>query len=226
MKTIKNYLLVLCIALILAGIASCTTTEKPSAGFPKNGNDAAQPVGEPTQQKQEISKQEISDDVRELLAKHKDKVKNIYYNYRSPQTGSDFYEFFVKGNKIKYLPYREIKALDAPDSYDSIFIDRAARTAQSYCKEAYCRYKGKKADLIYQEYYIPTIFDWIDSITQAQKVGEEVIDSKSAWKLETDQGTLWVDLFYGIPLKIESGGKTFRFEQIAANSVKDEDVNP
>ena len=61
---------------------------------------------------------------------------------------------------------------------------------------------------------------------RAIKVGEEIIDSRSTWKIETNLGTIWVDNFYGIPLKAEADGKIYRFEQLAVNSVQDSDVNP
>ena len=48
----------------------------------------------------------------------------------------------------------------------------------------------------------------------------------SPWKIDTGHGTFWIDTFYGIPLKIEAGGKTYKFEQIAVNSVQDSDVVP
>ena len=145
------------------------------------------------------------------MDKSKTRVKSIYYHYRGPETGSNFHEFYVKGNKIKYKPYLEIKSLDRPDSYDAIFIDKTAGTAQSYCTAAYCAYKGKKSDLRYASAYLRTVFDWIDGLTKANKVGEEVIDSRSTWKIDTDKGILWVDTFYGIPLRVESDGRTYKF---------------
>ena len=178
-----------------------------------------------TQAETTQSTAEISADVKELLNKHKTKVSSIYYKYRGPESGSNFHEFYIKGNKIKYKPSLEIKTLDQPGSYDAIFIDKVAKTAQSYCTAAYCAYKGKKADLSYATAYISTVFDWID-VTSAEKVGEEVINSRNTWKIETNKGILWVDTFYGIPLKIESGGKTYKFEQLAVNSVTDADVVP
>ena len=51
----------------------------------------------------------------------------------------------------------------------------------------------------------------------AKKVGEEVIDSRNTWKIETNNGILWVDTFYGIPLKVDSGGNIYKFEQLAVN---------
>ena len=169
--------------------------------------------------------QNVPAEIEELLEKSKTRVKNVYYKYRGPETGSNFHEFFIKGSKIKIKPYLEIKTLDKPGSYDSIFIDKTARTSASYCEAVYCAYRGKKQDLNYGQAYIPTIFDWIE-VEQAAKVGEEVIDSRSTWKLETNLGTLWIDTFYGIPLKVESNGNTYRFEQISVNSVQDSDVVP
>lgn len=170
-------------------------------------------------------KQTISPEVKELFDKSKTKVKNIYYKYRGPETGNNFYDFYIKDIKIKYKPYLELKTLDKPDSYDSIFIDKTTKTAASYCEAIYCTHKGKKQDLNYNSAYISTVFDWID-VMQASKVGEEVIESRSTWKIQTEKGIIWVDTFYGVPLKAEVNGKTYRFEQIAVNGVQDSDVVP
>lgn len=220
----KKYSLILCFILALVYIASCASSQQEPATTPKPEAkaDVKQPVEEPAI----APKQEISAEMQELLDKSKSRVRSIYYKYRATETGSNFYEFYVKGSNIKYLPYREIKSLDKPESFDSIFIDKTAKTAQSYCIAAYCAYKGKKADLNYAEAYIPTIFDWIDDLTEAKKTGEEVIDSRNTWKVETNQGILWIDTFYGIPLKVESGGKEYTFQQISVNSVQDSDVMP
>ena len=152
--------------------------------------------------------------------------KSIYYKYRGPETENNFFEFYVKGTKMRYLPARELKTLDKPESYNAVYIDRTARTAQTYCDDRTCLYKGKKSDLNYNSAYILTILDWTDGITSASKAGEEVIDDRRTWKIETNKGTMWIDTFYGIPLKIESGSSKFRFEQIAVNSVQDSDVVP
>ena len=217
---LKYTLLPLVLILAIIAAAACAPVQKEITTIPGPGGEIKQPVEKAAQPKQEISAE-----VRELLAKSNTKVSSIYYKYRDPETGANFHEFYVKGSKIRYRPYRELKSLDKPESYDSIFIDKAAKTAQSYCTEAYCSYKGKKADLNYDEAYIKTIFDWI-GIKEAKKIGEEVIDGRSTWKLETSNGILWVDTFYGIPLKAESSGKTYKFEQISVNSVKDSDVAP
>jgi len=206
--------------VILLYSISCAPVQQPTT--PKPGAAVNQPAAESPAQ----PKQGIPADVKELLDKSKTRVRGIYYKYKGPQTGDNFYDFYVKGAKIKYMPALETKTLDRADSYDTIFIDTAAKTAQSYCVAAYCAYKGKKADLNYDDAYISTIFDWVSGLTEAAKVGEEVIDDRSTWKIDTNKGTLWIDSFYGIPLKVESSGKTYRFQQIAVNSVEDADVIP
>ena len=223
----KVHSVFLCILIILVLTISCTSAPKPfqSAITPKTESqvNVEEKVEAPSEQK---PKQEISAEVIELLAKSKTRVKSIYYKYRGPETGNDFYEFYVKSDKIKYLPSLEIKTLDQINSYDTIFIDRIGATAQSYCRAAHCKYSGKKEDLNYADAYILTVFDWLGGITKATKTGEEVIDDRSTWKIETNKGILWVDTFYGIPLKVESNELAYRFEQISVNGVNDADVVP
>ena len=168
---------------------------------------------------------DFSPEVKDLLSRHSIRVKSIFYKYKGPETAEFLYDFYIKDQKIKYSPIRNIKYFDKQDSYNYIFIDKASGTAQSYCLDI-CTYPGKKGDLVYDNVYIPTIFDWIDGLTKAEKIGEEVIDSRSTWKLDTNKGTLWIDTFYGIPLKVESGGKTYRFQQMSVNGVKDSNVSP
>ena len=211
--------------VILLYIISCAPAQQAPPSISKPGAVVNQP---PVVSSVE-PKQEISADVKELLDKSGTKVKSIYYKYRGPETtsvGYNLIEFYVKENKIKYKPARELKALDRPDSYDVIYIDKVLKKAQTYCDDRACIYKGKKGDLNYNDAYILTMFDWVSGLTKAAKVGEEVIDDRSTWKIETNKGTLWIDTFYGIPLKIDSGGKIYRFEQIAPNNVEDADVTP
>jgi len=220
--------LVLLTILILVFIVACAEKyQAPTVTSPQQQAPTNAEIPKPKEEVQKIMplRDEIEPEIRDLLSKHKTRIKSIYYKYRGPKTGSSFYEFYIKDAKIKYKPSQETKFLDRPESVDSIFIDSKTKTAKSYCEAAYCTYKGKKQDLIYDDAYIMTVFDWVDVI-QATKVGEEVIDSRSTWKLETEKGTIWVDLFYGIPLKAESNGNVYRFEQIAVNSVQDSDVVP
>ncbi|GEM_PF-3087551 len=225
----KRLFLVLCIALILIVSVGCAQPQQQSQNAPKapppviNSNQPAQTQANSQQTRQESASKGISGEVAGLL--NRKKVSSVYYKYKGPQTADDFYEFYVKGSKIRYKAVPQTKVLDRPDSYESIFIDTASKTAQSYCADRVCVYKGKKQDLNYDDAYISTAFDWIN-IKDGVKVGEEVIDDKSVWKIQADKGIIWVDTYYGLPLKVESSGKSYRFVQYAVNSVEDADVNP
>ena len=218
----KGGKLILLLVIVSMLVISCATqqTPTPTTQQPTDKQTTQQPAQQPTQQKQTISTE-----VQELLSKHKTKVSSIRYNYRGPETGDNFHKFYIKGTKIKYEPYLEIKTLDKQESYDTIFIDTAANTAQSYCVAAYCTYQGLKGNLNYNEAYIDTILDWLN-VAQASKLGEEVIDSRSTWKIQTEKGILWIDTFYGVPLKVDADGDIYKFEQLSVNSVADADVRP
>lgn len=214
--------LVLLMVIVSVLVISCATqqTQAPAAQQPAGKQTTEQTTQQPAQQKQSISAE-----VLELLNKHKTKVSNIKYSYKGPETGDNYGKFYIKGSDIKYEPYLTIKTLDRQDSYDTIFIDTEAKTAQSYCLAAYCKYGGLKGNLNYDDTYIDTIFDWLN-VAQATKVGEEVIDSRSTWKIQTEKGIVWVDTFYGVPLKADAGGVIYKFEQLSVNSVTDADVLP
>lgn len=218
----NRYLAFSLFMVILIYIASCTPAQQAPQATPKTGIGANQPAGQPVA----AQPSGISDEVKQLLDKSKTKVSNVYYKYKGPETGDNYYDFYVKASKIKYLPYREIKVLDKPESYNSVYIDKTAKTSQSYCDDRTCLYKGKKGDLNYDDAYIPTMLDWIGSLTSAEKIGEEVIDDRSTWKVQTDKGILWIDTFYVIPLKIDSHGKLYRFQQLGVGNVQDSDVTP
>lgn len=166
----------------------------------------------------------IEDDVKELLTEGKD-VKSIFYKYKGPETSANYYDFYVKGDKVKYIPDKEIKSLDEEDSYNAVYLDKAEKTAEAYCDDRQCRYKGKKADLDYAKYNILIPSEWADKITSAEKVGEEKIEKRSTWKIEANDGmTLWVDTFYGVPLQVMQNDNKYEFAQMAFNTLKDSDV--
>src|SRR3989338_2069196 len=211
--------------LVLLFSSACAKQPAAPAAPEKPAEAVINKPAEVLPPKVEQPKQTISAEVQELLAKRNTRVKNIFYRYKGPETDEFLYDFYVKGDKIKYSPIRNIKTFDNKDSFNFIFIDNTGKTAQSYCL-GICVYPGKKDDLNYDESYISTIFDWVEGLTKAEKLGEEVIDDRNSWKVDTNKGILWVDTFYGIPLKAESNGETYRFQQISVNSVADGDVKP
>lgn len=188
--------------------------------------DKSSSIGEKEDTVPQETEDPIEEEVKDLLEEGKD-VKSISYNYKGPETNNFYYEFYVKGDKVKYLPERELKSLDREDSYNSIYLDKAESTAEAYCDARQCVHKGKKADLRYVEYDISTPFDWLDKITSAEKVSEELIGSRKTWKINAnDNIELWIDTFYGVPLQVVQNSNKYEFSKMVLNNLKDSDVVP
>jgi len=176
---------------------------------------------------EEVSdEEEISSEIRELLSIADKKVRSLSYKYKSQETKDFFYEFMVKGNKIKYTIDPTFKDLHLDDdAYDTIYINKEFKTALAYCDGRKCRVKGKKVALDYDENYILTPFDWLSNIEFVEKIGERSIDRRNTWKLSTNDFIIWIDTFFGMPLQVESNGNIYQFQKMSFNDVKDEDVS-
>ncbi|MBL7054485.1 hypothetical protein ISS05_01880 [Candidatus Woesearchaeota archaeon] len=173
---------------------------------------------------EKTAEKEMEPEIKELLEKGKT-VRSISYQHKGPETGNFYYDFYVKGDNVRYIPNREIKSVDDKDSYNSIYLDKAEETAEAHCDDRQCVYKGKKADLRYVDYNILTPFDWMDEVISAEKTGEELIGSRKTWKLKANEGTeLWVDVYFGVPLQVMRDGEKYEFIKMVFNRLEDSDV--
>ena len=222
----KNMIIVTAVFLLIL-MAACSNQPCQAPASATATNEKPQPEVNvpPTVQNKPQVPLGISAEVKDLITKYETKAISVHYFYKGPQTADNFYEFYIKGSKIKYLPSRAIKALDKPDSWDTIYLDASARTAASYCEDRTCFYKGKKSDLSFDAVYIATVHDWLN-VKDAAKLGEEIIDDRQTWRLQTNKGKMWVDTYYGIPLKAQSNTTIYNFRLVSANDLEDSDVNP
>lgn len=231
----KYKIIIFMLVLSLFLISACAQTTAPIV------EKQIEPVGvdvvretttKKTVEEEEIKEEpeeveEVSSEVNQLLSLSKEKVQSISYKYKGPETKGFFYEFFVKGNKIKYVmdPTHKDVNIDE-DAYDTIYVNKESKTALAYCDNKRCKVKGKKAVLDYDDSYIPTALDWLDNMESAEKIGEELIGMRNIWKLSANNITIWVDTFFGVPLQAESEGQIYQFQKMTFNQVKDGDVSP
>ncbi|MBI2208951.1 hypothetical protein HYU50_05650 [Candidatus Woesearchaeota archaeon] len=222
----SNRIIIVLMAFLLIFIYGCAQTAEKTPVSEKAQEPEEAGAAAETEEKAP-STNGISPEVKQLLDTAGTKVKSVRYSYKGPETADFYYQFYVKGNKIKYLPDPDYKAIDVDeDAYDAIYLDKGLKTALAYCDDRKCRVKGQKAELGYNDAYIMTPLDWLSQIKSAEKTGEELINKRSAWKLSTNAGTVWVDTFFGVPLQAESSGNLYKFDKISFNDVKDEDVTP
>lgn len=155
------------------------------------------------------------------------KYESLSYDYRGPETGPAYYKLYVKGARMKIMPQQKSRLLSKQDSYDAIYVDKLKKTAKSYCDNRRCRFKGKKKDLDFKDYNYETPSEWLGKIKTSEKIGEEIIESKKVYKYKANDGmVIWVETYYGIPLRIEHLGNVYEFSEIAVNKVDDRDVTP
>ncbi len=225
--------------LLISACAQTTVQSQPKAQEPvgvdvvgetrKIKEIQAEEEPEEISDEEEITEEEeISPEVKELLGIADKKVQSLRYSYKGPDTERSYYQFFVKGDNIKYIidpTYKDLRLEE--DAYDAIYLDKESKTAQAYCDDRTCRVKGKKADLNYDEVYIWTPLDWVENIEFAEKLGEQLIERKQTWRLSTTKlGTIWVDSFFGVAMQVELGENIYKFQNMVFNDLKDEDVVP
>jgi len=122
-------------------------------------------------------------------------------------------EVAVKGDKIKYHIKDYPEQYSKSEFYDTVLIDNAQKTAYQWC-ESTNKCDEEERSFVRQVYYderkIPTLQEIMNSIVSAEIVGDEMMMRKSSKKVayvddEGNEGLLWVDKYYGVPLKRETG---------------------
>lgn len=168
---------------------------------------------------------QIPTDIQQLLDKS-EKVVSLSYSYDNINNNLDLpLHFWIKGDIVKRELPIETDIL-YKNELDVVIFDTAKRTATGYCEShKYCKQVGKIREVDYDQYYIKTPFDWIEKTTSAEKVSEEVMFKRDTWKIKVNGGVLvWVDSFYGIPLKVDEGNKRYEYGWPLFNQLSDSDV--
>ncbi|MEK6863197.1 MAG: hypothetical protein AABW53_00705 [Nanoarchaeota archaeon] len=180
---------------------------------------------EPEQITTEKTSNLVPADVQELLDQRKD-IASMFYNYkRFDQPLEAPLKFWVKGIMVKRELPIEKKVLNK-NEMDVVIFNTVSRTANFYCEsQKYCIKTGDIGSADYDQYYIKTPFDWAEEITSAEKTSEELVFNRKVWVLKTNQEiSMWVDIFSGLPLRVDAGDKRHEFDIPVFNRVEDDDV--
>ena len=166
-------------------------------------------------EQEELENVTISEEIQNIFERSKTRIKSYFYQYISP-SGKQYY-IYVKGSRIVINP------IPTPNK---IYLDKEKKKAEEYCViySKCMRHFGKIADLDYDEAYIETPIDWLEKITEARKLNEEIYNGRRSWKLETNIGVVIIDTHYGFIYKIKQDDKVYSFINVAFNTEKDCDV--
>ncbi|MEK6939841.1 MAG: hypothetical protein AABX31_03875 [Nanoarchaeota archaeon] len=210
--------IVLLILMLLLFLVSCKT-----AYVCPDGNTVADPNLCPRAKEAEpVVSQGL---IEELLMKSKN-VESMSYSYkRADKPLEKPVSVWVKKLIVKQELNVQTEVLNK-NTMDVIIFDTGAKTAQAYCEsQRYCVKTGDAGAVDYGQYYVKTPLDWIDGVTSAEKLSEAQIDNRKVWQLQTKEGvSLWVDTYYGVPLRVDAGSERHEFQNALFNGVQDKGV--
>lgn len=174
------------------------------------------------------------DEIKELLTRHTS-IKSFGTNVDDGTLNA--YSIKVHGSKIR----KEIIVQPMYDNntvIDTVYLDRAAKTAYGACFDGFICPKGRQnlafpADFYKEDVLSPT--DIIPKSGLVQQVGKEQIDGRPTIIIEynnsdTNRERLWLDAYSGIPMRqrIYSDERTsleHTFTRLAVNAYSEEDVS-
>jgi hypothetical protein len=135
---------------------------------------------------------------------------NYQYRYTGPNSAYSM-EVSVKGNRMGYYFKDYALKYGIDEFYDHVMLDMSQETAYQYCEsKSKCSDENREfaRQVDYSDRKIPTLIDVMDSIVTAKIVADEMMMQKSSKKVEyTDKdgitGVMWVDKYFGTPLRKE-----------------------
>ncbi|MFQ5474519.1 MAG: hypothetical protein ACE5DM_01655 [Candidatus Nanoarchaeia archaeon] len=193
----------------------------PSEQAPATAPTTAVPAPEP-------AAPAMDEELTGLLEKNS-KVKSMYYKYSDPDIFPVEHLYWVKDTKIT-IKYTEVDQDNPVGKIDTIYLDTLGKKATAYCEKAIrsCEDRNKAYPIIYVDYITKTPLDWSSKITNGEVLGQEQIDNRNAVRISTRidgrDTMIWLDNFYGLPLKVQQGDDVYTFEDMSVNSVDDADL--
>jgi len=170
--------------------------------------------------------EELPAEIGEILAKSSNVKSMTYYYRRIDKPLEAPLQFWIKGPIVKReLPVQT--QVYQKNEMDVIMFNIIDKTATAYCEsKKFCIKNGEIGPVDYDKYYIKTPFEWREEIISAEKLTEEIIEKRKVWLLKANDGVLmWIDTYYGLPLRVEVGPERHEFQEIVFNAVEDAEVS-
>lgn len=141
-------------------------------------------------------------------------------------------KIYVKGDKMRYdLSKNKQRDFVSIGNFDTLYLDKTKKEAYLSCTDITCENRNILEKVDYNEFIMETPVEMIEGVIYTSGIiGTEMCDvSKPCNKVEVifadgKTGYIWVDNYYGFPMKIQKAGKTYEFVAVAVNAVKDSDV--
>ncbi|MDP3990618.1 MAG: hypothetical protein Q8Q01_05450 [archaeon] len=219
-----------CVFLLLVFIvSSCSTQFVCSDGSVTDSPDNCQ--GADVQDNSDVVQADevvgFPGGLMELIQKGQN-VQSFTYDYKEISKPKEpTYPYKIYGSTVKrYLPVKT--GILNQNELDVIISDRLSKTSLGYCESLkYCIKQGEIGSVDFSEYYVDTPFDWLDRIQRAEiETKNEELFGRGVWKVIANNGefTIWIENYYGVPLKVSTVSETYEFRNPKFNTIKSNDV--
>ncbi len=214
MKRVLLLLLLLSISLLLA---ACSTKYVCPDGSTVADADSCPETRAPVKV--------LSVEIEDILSKSKN-VESMSYDYKRVDKPLERpVNVWIKKLMVKQEFNVQTEILNK-NEMDVIIFNLADKTASVYCEsKKFCIKTGDVGVVDFDQYYVKTPLDWVDGVTSAEKKGEARLANREVWILQLDENvTLWVDTFFGVPLRVDNSQERHEFQNPIFNGVTDEEV--
>ncbi|MBW2991006.1 hypothetical protein KY348_04855 [Candidatus Woesearchaeota archaeon] len=202
--------------------AKCPVIEEEEEQEPEAGEDEVVLI-EVEEEEEEIEDYDIfiSDEAQALFDKL-DKVMSLQYSYVESPDVLPENTYYTSREKMKINLDSKVRFTEK-ESYDTVYLDLVKKTSVAYCENrdrGTCPDKDKPFRADFDDYFIETPFDWAAKITKAELTGRsQTLENRNAlevsFEIKGKPGVMFVDSFFGIPLKMTFNDKVYEFRDMA-----------
>lgn len=173
----------------------------------------------------------ISQEVQDFIDKASE-ISSFEFNTTLPNSNEEG-RYYFRGRDIKIVLPKVRYTDNQP--YDTIYLEKMYEKAFAYCSNVNCPEKDFTAEpLNYSNFIIKNPRERLLMLNKAKVIGEEKLDRHITKIVEfTDvygkKGRMWVQPYYGVPLKIEieedNGKEEIVYKDPFWNTVRAYDVS-
>jgi hypothetical protein len=222
-----KYLIVLTLlSIILIGCGEAKQADSETPGPTQPTTVATTIVQITTTTAQQAA--QLDPEIKKIIDQNS-KLKSMNYYYYETD-GAQGYGYYIKGSNVKVI-LAGSSIYKAENLFDTVYLDLNVKSAFGYClNRQRCGPNPSIKTLNFNDYYRKTPLDWVQEITSGSKTGEEQIGGRDTYIISFSRaGTdykVWLDTYFGVPLKFQEGQKTYEYREAKFNMVSDNDVVP
>lgn len=173
---------------------------------------------------------DISTDAQTLFDKST-KVTSMQFNYVKSPDPLPQSTYYITKDRMKVV--LTSKTRFPPEAFfDVVYLNRMTGTATGYCENIVtsgCPDRNKAFALEFNDYVVETPLEWIAKLTKAELTTQsKMVNGRTGkevrFEIDGNEGVMFVDSFFGLPLLISYQGDSYEFRDLAINEVKFTDV--